>query len=129
MPGEPLGDLGADRLDEDRPPGQIAGRLRGRDDDGDAGVHRHVAVVEAERRGDHPRAEVVVHRHRFAVDGVRVQCRVRPLVDRDPAKRLAGRAVTAAPFANFHPLVGGMPIDLAWSSPRLFEREVLPALE
>ncbi|MGD0703649.1 MAG: hypothetical protein ABSA02_27670 [Trebonia sp.] len=25
-------------------------------------------------------------------------------------------------------LVGGMPIDLAWSSARLFEREVLPAL-
>ncbi|CAI7975197.1 Flavin-dependent oxidoreductase, luciferase family (Includes alkanesulfonate monooxygenase SsuD and methylene tetrahydromethanopterin reductase) [Frankia sp. Hr75.2] len=30
------------------------------------------------------------------------------------------------PFANFHPLCGGMPIDLAWSSLRLFEREVLP---
>ncbi len=31
------------------------------------------------------------------------------------------------PFAFFHPLCGGMPIDLAWSSLRLFEREVLPA--
>jgi len=31
------------------------------------------------------------------------------------------------PFALFHPLCGGMPIDLAWSSLRLFEREVLPA--
>jgi len=31
------------------------------------------------------------------------------------------------PFANFHPLCGGMPIDLAWQSLRLFEREVLPA--
>ena len=33
------------------------------------------------------------------------------------------------PFAFFHPLCGGMPIDLAWSSLRLFEREVLPAFE
>jgi len=35
----------------------------------------------------------------------------------------------AAPFAfaQLHPLCGGMPPDLAWSSLRLFEREVLPA--
>jgi alkanesulfonate monooxygenase SsuD/methylene tetrahydromethanopterin reductase-like flavin-dependent oxidoreductase (luciferase family) len=35
----------------------------------------------------------------------------------------------AAPFAFafFHPLCGGMPIELAWSSLRLFEHEVLPA--
>jgi alkanesulfonate monooxygenase SsuD/methylene tetrahydromethanopterin reductase-like flavin-dependent oxidoreductase (luciferase family) len=31
------------------------------------------------------------------------------------------------PFAMFHPLCGGMPADLAWSSLHLFEREVLPA--
>jgi alkanesulfonate monooxygenase SsuD/methylene tetrahydromethanopterin reductase-like flavin-dependent oxidoreductase (luciferase family) len=31
------------------------------------------------------------------------------------------------PFAMFHPLCGGMPIDLAWSSLQLFERDVLPA--
>jgi alkanesulfonate monooxygenase SsuD/methylene tetrahydromethanopterin reductase-like flavin-dependent oxidoreductase (luciferase family) len=30
-------------------------------------------------------------------------------------------------FTLLHPLCGGMPIDLAWSSLRLFEREVLPA--
>jgi len=30
-------------------------------------------------------------------------------------------------FAYFHPLCGGMPIELAWSSLHLFEREVLPA--
>lgn len=37
----------------------------------------------------------------------------------------------AAPFplAFFHPLCGGMPIDLAWSSLRLFEHEVRPAFE
>lgn len=31
------------------------------------------------------------------------------------------------PFAMFHPLCGGMPIDLAWSSLRLFEQRVIPA--
>jgi alkanesulfonate monooxygenase SsuD/methylene tetrahydromethanopterin reductase-like flavin-dependent oxidoreductase (luciferase family) len=31
------------------------------------------------------------------------------------------------PFAQLHPLCGGMPIELAWSSLRLFERAVLPA--
>ena len=31
------------------------------------------------------------------------------------------------PFAMFHPLCGGMPIDLAWSSLRLFEEKVVPA--
>jgi alkanesulfonate monooxygenase SsuD/methylene tetrahydromethanopterin reductase-like flavin-dependent oxidoreductase (luciferase family) len=31
------------------------------------------------------------------------------------------------PFAMFHPLCGGTPPDLAWSSLRLFENEVLPA--
>jgi alkanesulfonate monooxygenase SsuD/methylene tetrahydromethanopterin reductase-like flavin-dependent oxidoreductase (luciferase family) len=30
------------------------------------------------------------------------------------------------PFVLFHPMCGGMPIDLAWSSLRLFEHEVLP---
>jgi alkanesulfonate monooxygenase SsuD/methylene tetrahydromethanopterin reductase-like flavin-dependent oxidoreductase (luciferase family) len=33
------------------------------------------------------------------------------------------------PFAFFHPLCGGMPIELAWSSLKLFEDEVLPAFE
>jgi alkanesulfonate monooxygenase SsuD/methylene tetrahydromethanopterin reductase-like flavin-dependent oxidoreductase (luciferase family) len=31
------------------------------------------------------------------------------------------------PFAFFHPMCGGIPVELAWSSLRLFEREVLPA--
>ena len=33
------------------------------------------------------------------------------------------------PFAFFHPLCGGMPIDVAWSSLRLFEHDVRPAFE
>jgi alkanesulfonate monooxygenase SsuD/methylene tetrahydromethanopterin reductase-like flavin-dependent oxidoreductase (luciferase family) len=37
----------------------------------------------------------------------------------------------AAPFAfaMLHPLCGGMPMDLAWSSLELFERRVLPAFQ
>ncbi len=31
------------------------------------------------------------------------------------------------PFTLLHPLCGGMPIELAWSSLRLFEHEVMPA--
>jgi hypothetical protein len=33
-----------------------------------------------------------------------------------------------APRIAFHPLCGGMPIDLAWESLRIFEHEVLPAV-
>lgn len=31
------------------------------------------------------------------------------------------------PVAQFHPLCGGMPVDIAWDSLKLFEKEVLPA--
>ena len=34
----------------------------------------------------------------------------------------------AFPFALFHPMCGGIPPELAWSSLRLFEHEVLPRL-
>jgi alkanesulfonate monooxygenase SsuD/methylene tetrahydromethanopterin reductase-like flavin-dependent oxidoreductase (luciferase family) len=33
------------------------------------------------------------------------------------------------PFALLHPMCGGLPPDLAWSSLRLFEAEVMPAFE
>jgi alkanesulfonate monooxygenase SsuD/methylene tetrahydromethanopterin reductase-like flavin-dependent oxidoreductase (luciferase family) len=36
---------------------------------------------------------------------------------------------SAFPFAFFHPMCGGMPPELAWSSLRLFEEKVLPAFE
>ena len=45
-----------------------------------------------------------------------------------PAEHVAELAEDPFPFVIFHPMCGGMPIDLAWSSLRLFEREVLPAL-
>ena len=55
-------------------------------------VARYVAVEQAQRRRDHPGVEVVVHRHRVAVDRVRVDARVLAGVERDLRQLLARRA-------------------------------------
>lgn len=44
-----------------------------------------------------------------------------------PAEMVERLRVAPAPVAQFHPMCGGMPIDVAWESLRLFETEVLPA--
>jgi alkanesulfonate monooxygenase SsuD/methylene tetrahydromethanopterin reductase-like flavin-dependent oxidoreductase (luciferase family) len=44
-----------------------------------------------------------------------------------PEQFVAEQRAAPMPFALFHPLCGGMPVELAWASLRLFEREVLPA--
>jgi alkanesulfonate monooxygenase SsuD/methylene tetrahydromethanopterin reductase-like flavin-dependent oxidoreductase (luciferase family) len=44
-----------------------------------------------------------------------------------PEQFLAEQQAAPFAFAMFHPLCGGMPVDLAWSSLKLFERRVLPA--
>ena len=44
-----------------------------------------------------------------------------------PEEFVAELKAAPFPFAQFHPLCGGMPIELAWSSLRLFEQKVLPA--
>ncbi len=46
-----------------------------------------------------------------------------------PAELIQDLKAAPFPFAVLHPLCGGMPIDLAWSSLRLFEHEVMPAFE
>jgi alkanesulfonate monooxygenase SsuD/methylene tetrahydromethanopterin reductase-like flavin-dependent oxidoreductase (luciferase family) len=46
-----------------------------------------------------------------------------------PGKMIEEQKGSAFPFAMFHPLCGGMPIELAWSSLQLLEREVLPMLD
>jgi alkanesulfonate monooxygenase SsuD/methylene tetrahydromethanopterin reductase-like flavin-dependent oxidoreductase (luciferase family) len=46
-----------------------------------------------------------------------------------PEEYVARLTATAAPLAMLHPLCGGLPPELAWSSLKLFEREVLPAFE
>ena len=58
------------------------------------------------------------------VDELRATGQYRVLTPERFIEELKGSPV---PFALFHPLCGGMPIELAWSSLRLFEREVLPA--
>jgi alkanesulfonate monooxygenase SsuD/methylene tetrahydromethanopterin reductase-like flavin-dependent oxidoreductase (luciferase family) len=45
-----------------------------------------------------------------------------------PSEFLAEQELAPDPFVMLHPMCGGMPIDLAWSSLHLFEREVVPAL-
>ena len=47
--------------------------------------YRHSGV------GDHPRREIVLHRHRVAIDGLGVQARIGPVVDGDGAHLLAGQ--------------------------------------
>lgn len=44
-----------------------------------------------------------------------------------PEQMVEEQKASPFPFAMFHPMCGGMPIDLAWSSLRLFEEKVLPA--
>ncbi|MCT9104411.1 LLM class flavin-dependent oxidoreductase [Streptomyces mirabilis] len=44
-----------------------------------------------------------------------------------PERFVAELKSSPRPFTQLHPLCGGMPMELAWSSLRLFEREVLPA--
>ncbi len=44
-----------------------------------------------------------------------------------PEQFVAELTAAPLPFAQFQPLRGGMPPELAWSSLRLFEHEVLPA--
>jgi alkanesulfonate monooxygenase SsuD/methylene tetrahydromethanopterin reductase-like flavin-dependent oxidoreductase (luciferase family) len=44
-----------------------------------------------------------------------------------PAEMIEEQKASTFPFVMFHPLCGGMPIGLAWSSLKLFEEEVLPA--
>jgi len=44
-----------------------------------------------------------------------------------PEQMVAQIKAAPAGVAQFHPLCGGMPVELAWSSLKLFEKEVLPA--
>jgi alkanesulfonate monooxygenase SsuD/methylene tetrahydromethanopterin reductase-like flavin-dependent oxidoreductase (luciferase family) len=44
-----------------------------------------------------------------------------------PEQFVEEQKASPLPFANFHPLCGGMPVELAWSSLRLFGQQVLPA--
>jgi alkanesulfonate monooxygenase SsuD/methylene tetrahydromethanopterin reductase-like flavin-dependent oxidoreductase (luciferase family) len=45
-----------------------------------------------------------------------------------PPEFVAEQELAPDPFLMLHPMCGGMPVDLAWSSLRLFEHAVIPAL-
>jgi alkanesulfonate monooxygenase SsuD/methylene tetrahydromethanopterin reductase-like flavin-dependent oxidoreductase (luciferase family) len=45
-----------------------------------------------------------------------------------PEHYIEEQHASPVPYLMLHPMCGGMPIELAWSSLRLFENEVLPAL-
>lgn len=57
-------------------------------------------------------------------DELRATGRYRVLTPEQLVEELKG---STFPFAFFHPMCGGMPPELAWSSLRLFEHQVLPA--
>lgn len=46
-----------------------------------------------------------------------------------PAQMIDELRAAPFPFVMLHPLCGGMPIEMAWESLKLFETEVLPAFE
>jgi len=108
------------------------------------GETRTVALAEDVEQGWHQMAPYFMHETNAyggwlaANDGAGPY---RPVADIDELRASGQYAVLtpeqfvaemkAAPFAfaQFHPLCGGMPIDLAWSSLRLFEQQVMPAFE
>ena len=90
LPGWPFEHPGTHRLHRQRVPGQTRGGVAARHDDGGGAVTGHIAVVEAQRFGDHPGRQVVVHRHRVAVDRIRVQPGVSPGIERDRTELLTG---------------------------------------
>jgi hypothetical protein len=46
-----------------------------------------------------------------------------------PDQFIEEQKTSPAPYIMMHPLCGGMPVELAWSSLRLLEHEILPALQ
>ena len=59
-----------------------------------------------------------------SIDELRAQGQYRVLT---PDEHVAELQAAPFPFAFFHPLCGGIPPELAWTSLRLFEQDVMPA--
>ena len=57
-------------------------------------------------------------------DELRASDRYAVLTPEQLVEELRGASL---PYLTLHPLCGGMPIELAWESLRLFEHRVLPA--
>jgi alkanesulfonate monooxygenase SsuD/methylene tetrahydromethanopterin reductase-like flavin-dependent oxidoreductase (luciferase family) len=67
-----------------------------------------------------------VHSYADDVDALRAEGIYEVVSPDELVERLRGQGAAAA--CNLHPLVGGMPIDEAWSSLRLYAEDVLPNL-
>jgi alkanesulfonate monooxygenase SsuD/methylene tetrahydromethanopterin reductase-like flavin-dependent oxidoreductase (luciferase family) len=115
----------------------------GRPDPGPSpiGVVRTVALAKDAEEGWERMAPFFLHENNAygtwqAQDGVTTPYETVPDVDAlrergtyavlTPDELEAELRAAPFPFAMFHPMCGGMPIDLAWSSLHLFEHEVLP---
>jgi len=66
------------------------------------------------------------YHHVDGVDELRATGQYRVLA---PEQFVEEQKAAPFPYAFLHPLCGGMPIELAWSSLHLFENEVLPAFK
>jgi hypothetical protein len=99
---------GSNRLEKNRWMAGIGRRLAARDDQHHRTVDGRIAVIEAQRLRDHPCPEVVVHRQRLPVDGVRVARGILPGDEGDLCQLLAGRAVLVEIALGQQPTVAGM---------------------
>jgi alkanesulfonate monooxygenase SsuD/methylene tetrahydromethanopterin reductase-like flavin-dependent oxidoreductase (luciferase family) len=118
--------------------------LLGRDDPGPCPIPANevVALAEDPKKGWTEMAPYFLHemnaygtwqaqeavatpyRETADTDALRASGRYRVVT---PEQFVAEQRAASFPFAMLHPLCGGMPIDLAWSSLELFARKVLPA--
>lgn len=116
----------------------------GRPDPGPSpvGANQVVALAEDPEKGWHQMAPYFLHetnayglwqaqdnlaapyRTVADVDALRATGQYRVLT---PEQFIAEQKAAPFPFAQFHPLCGGLPPELAWASLRLFEHEVRPA--
>jgi alkanesulfonate monooxygenase SsuD/methylene tetrahydromethanopterin reductase-like flavin-dependent oxidoreductase (luciferase family) len=84
----------------------------------------HEATTYANWQTDKVRSAVDSDAH--DVDGLRAEGIYRVVTPAELVDEM--QAQGAGAFVNLHPLVGGMPVDAAWESLRLYCEDVLPAL-
>jgi len=116
----------------------------GRPDPGPSPIrqNRVVALAEDPEKGWHQMAPFFLHETNAyglwqAQDDIAAPYRSVADIDRlrttgqyrvlTPGEFIAEQKAAPSPVTQFHPLCGGIPPELAWSSLRLFEQDVLPA--
>ena len=102
-------------------------------EDPDAGVGRARQVLPRTRRRSTrswqtPECQTSsVHSHATTVDELRAEGIYEVVTPEELVDRMRAKGPSAT--CDLHPLVGGMPIDEAWRSVRLYVEDVLPALD